>query len=33
MSEDPLDKYQLALYEIIEFEPTSYVNELQAYLS
>ncbi|MVT44286.1 GTP cyclohydrolase [Chitinophaga oryziterrae] len=33
MSEDPLDKYQLALYEIIEFEPTSYINELQAYLS
>lgn len=33
MSEDPLDKFQLALYEIIEFEPTSYVNELQPYLS
>lgn len=33
MSEDPLDKFQLALYEIIEFEPTSYVTELQAYLS
>lgn len=33
ISEDPLDKYQLALYEIIEFEPTSYVNELQSYLS
>ncbi|CAL1521026.1 YciI family protein [Chitinophaga sp. MM2321] len=24
MSEDPLEKYQLALYEIIEFEPTAY---------
>jgi uncharacterized protein YciI len=33
MSEDPLDKFQLALHEIIEFEPTSYVNELEAYLS
>jgi len=33
ISEDPLDKHQLALYEIIEFEPTSYVNELQSYLS
>lgn len=33
ISEDPLDKFQLALYEIIEFEPTSYVNELQSYLS
>jgi len=31
--EDPFDKYQLALYEIIEFEPTSYVEELQTYLS
>lgn len=26
MSEDPLEKYQLALYEIIEFEPTMYAN-------
>lgn len=26
MSEDPLEKYQLALYEIIEFEPTKYAN-------
>jgi uncharacterized protein YciI len=33
IAEDPLDKYQLALYEIIEFEPTAYVNELQSYLS
>ena len=33
MSEDPLDKFQLALHEIIESEPTSYVNELEAYLS
>ncbi|PSL35613.1 YciI family protein [Chitinophaga ginsengisoli] len=33
ISEDPLDKHQLALYEIIEFEPTSYVTELQSYLS
>jgi uncharacterized protein YciI len=33
IAEDPLDKLQLALYEIIEFEPTSYVNELQSYLS
>lgn len=33
IAEDPLDKHQLALYEIIEFEPTSYVNELQSYLS
>jgi uncharacterized protein YciI len=33
ISEDPLDKFQLALYDIIEFEPTSYVNELQSYLS
>jgi uncharacterized protein YciI len=33
IAEDPLDKYQLALYEIIEFEPTSYVNELESYLS
>jgi len=33
IAEDPLDKFQLALYEIIEFEPTSYVNELQSYLS
>ncbi|NSL89511.1 YciI family protein [Chitinophaga solisilvae] len=24
MSEDPLEKYQLAMYEIIEFEPTPY---------
>jgi len=28
MSEDPLEKYQLALYEIIEFEPTKYANTL-----
>lgn len=33
MSEDPLEKYQLALYEIIEFEPTSYVTELESYFS
>jgi uncharacterized protein YciI len=33
IAEDPLDKYQLALYEIIEFEPTSYVHELESYLS
>jgi uncharacterized protein YciI len=33
IAEDPFDKYQLALYEIIEFEPTAYVNELQSYLS
>jgi len=33
ITEDPFDKYQLALYEIIEFEPTTYVNELQTYLS
>lgn len=33
VSEDPLDKYQLALYEIIEFEPTSCITALQAYLS
>jgi uncharacterized protein YciI len=33
IAEDPLDKFQLALYEIIEFEPTSYVNELAGYLS
>ncbi|HEY9257213.1 YciI family protein [Chitinophaga sp.] len=26
MSEDPLEKYQLALYEIIEFEPTKYAS-------
>lgn len=24
MSEDPLEKFQLAMYEIIEFEPTAY---------
>lgn len=29
MSEDPLEKYQLALYEIIEFEPTMYANTLK----
>ncbi|WP_245898605.1 YciI family protein [Chitinophaga niastensis] len=29
MSEDPLEKYQLALYEIIEFEPTKYANTLE----
>ncbi len=28
MSEDPLEKYQLALYEIIEFEPTKYASTL-----
>lgn len=33
IAEDPLDKFQLALYEIIEFEPTSYVDELESYLS
>lgn len=33
IAEDPLDKFQLALYEIIEFEPTSYVDELASYLS
>jgi uncharacterized protein YciI len=33
IAEDPLDKFQLALYEIIEFEPTSYVHELESYLS
>lgn len=33
IAEDPFDKYQLAMYEIIEFEPTAYVNELQSYLS
>jgi len=33
ISEDPFDKYQLAMYEIIEFEPTTYVHELQSYLS
>ena len=33
IAEDPFDKYHLALYEIIEFEPTAYVNELQSYLS
>ena len=33
ITEDPFDKYQLAMYEIIEFEPTTYVHELQAYLS
>lgn len=27
MSEDPLDKFQLALYEIIEFEPTPHTSE------
>ncbi|NIG52343.1 YciI family protein [Chitinophaga sp. Cy-1792] len=26
MKEDPLEKYQLALYEIIEFEPTTYAT-------
>ncbi|MCW3462342.1 YciI family protein [Chitinophaga nivalis] len=29
ISEDPLEKYQLALYEIIEFEPTKYANTLE----
>lgn len=33
ISEDPLDRFQLALYEIIEFEPTSYVNELAGYVA
>jgi uncharacterized protein YciI len=33
MSEDPLDKYHLTLFEIIEFEPTSYVHELEHYFS
>lgn len=33
MMEDPLDKYQLALHDIIEFEPTSCIHELQTYLS
>ncbi|MDR6566276.1 MULTISPECIES: YciI family protein [Chitinophaga] len=28
MSEDPLERFQLALYEIIEFEPTKYANTL-----
>ncbi|WP_233522274.1 YciI family protein [Chitinophaga silvatica] len=29
MSEDPLEKYQLAMYEIIEFEPTKYVSKTE----
>ena len=29
MSEDPLEKYQLAMYEIIEFEPTRYVTKAE----
>ncbi|WP_143308550.1 YciI family protein [Chitinophaga vietnamensis] len=29
MAEDPLEKNQLALYEIIEFEPTMYANALE----
>ncbi|HEY8915702.1 MAG TPA: YciI family protein [Chitinophaga sp.] len=33
IAEDPFDKFQLALYEIIEFEPTTYVNELQTYFN
>ncbi|GAA0531778.1 YciI family protein [Chitinophaga japonensis] len=33
ITEDPFDKYQLAMYEIIEFEPTTYVHELQSYVS
>jgi uncharacterized protein YciI len=28
MSEDPLERFQLALYEIIEFEPTKYANTM-----
>lgn len=33
IAEDPLDKFQLALYEIIEFEPNSYINALEPYIS
>ncbi|ASZ10431.1 GTP cyclohydrolase [Chitinophaga pendula] len=33
IADDPLDKFQLALYEIIEFEPNSYINALEPYIS
>lgn len=26
LAEDPFDKYQLAMYEVIEFEPTAYAT-------
>ncbi|HEY0273948.1 MAG TPA: YciI family protein [Chitinophaga sp.] len=32
MAEDPFDRLQLALYEIIEFEPTTMIEELQSHL-
>ncbi|RAI98722.1 uncharacterized protein YciI [Chitinophaga skermanii] len=33
LAEDPFDKLQLVLYEIIEFEPTVYASELEQYMS